>query len=54
MTTSEKLQHELTNILSGQPWYGNAVYDIIGKVTFETAYEKPQGAAHNLPKLFCI
>lgn len=48
MTTSEKLQHELQNVLSGDPWYGSAVYPIIGKVTFEAAYEKPQGSVHSI------
>jgi uncharacterized damage-inducible protein DinB len=48
MTTSEKLQRELEKVLSGDPWYGDSVYDIISKVTFETAYEKPQGSVHNV------
>ncbi|MBS1531158.1 MAG: DinB family protein [Bacteroidetes bacterium] len=48
MTTSEKLQHELHNVLSGDPWYGNSVYSIIENVRFESAFEKPPGAAHNI------
>lgn len=48
MTTSEKLSLELEKVLSGDPWYGSSVYDIIEKVAFEAAYEKPSGAAHNI------
>lgn len=42
MTTSEKLQNELQNILSGDPWYGSSVYSIIEQVNFEAAYENRQ------------
>jgi uncharacterized damage-inducible protein DinB len=48
MTTSEKLHRELEKVLSGDPWYGDSVYDIISRVTFETAYEKPPGSVHNI------
>jgi uncharacterized damage-inducible protein DinB len=48
MTTSEKLQHELQKILSGDPWYGNPVYQIIEQVSFEAAFEKIPGAAHTI------
>ncbi|HWD89031.1 MAG TPA: DinB family protein [Mucilaginibacter sp.] len=48
MATSEKLQYELQNVLSGDPWYGNNVYSIIEQVTFEAAFEKPPGAAHTI------
>ena len=48
MTTSEKLSHELQKVLSGDPWYGNNVYDIIEQVTFEAAFEKPPGSVHNI------
>ena len=48
MTISEKLSKELEKILSGDPWYGLPVYTIIEKVSFETAYEKPAGSAHNI------
>ncbi|HTE01978.1 MAG TPA: DinB family protein [Mucilaginibacter sp.] len=51
MTTSEKLQQELTNVLSGAPWYGNSVYSIIENVNFETAYEKPEGSVHNIAEI---
>ncbi|HVW15213.1 MAG TPA: DinB family protein [Mucilaginibacter sp.] len=51
MTTSEKLQHELQNVLSGNPWYGDNVYSIIEKVSFEAAFEKPQGAAHSIAEI---
>jgi uncharacterized damage-inducible protein DinB len=51
MTTSEKLSRELQNVLSGDPWYGNSVYSIIEQVSFETAFEKPPGAAHNIAEI---
>jgi uncharacterized damage-inducible protein DinB len=48
MTTSETLQQDLQNVLSGDPWYGNSIYSIIEQVTFEAAFEKPPGAAHTI------
>ncbi|HEY4196292.1 MAG TPA: DinB family protein [Mucilaginibacter sp.] len=51
MTTSEKLQHELQKVLSGDPWYGNPVYQIIEQVSFEAAYEKPEHTAHNIAEI---
>ncbi len=51
MTTSEKLSSELQKILSGDPWYGNAVYPIVEQVSFEAAYEKPEHAAHNIAEI---
>jgi uncharacterized damage-inducible protein DinB len=51
MTTSEKLQYELQNVLSGDPWYGNNVYSIIEQVTFEAAFEKMPGEAHNIAEI---
>jgi uncharacterized damage-inducible protein DinB len=48
MTTSEKLSKELEQVLSGDPWYGSPVYEILEKVSFETAYEKPAGSVHNI------
>ncbi|HEX3935142.1 MAG TPA: DinB family protein [Puia sp.] len=48
MTTSEKLSLELENVLSIGPWYGDPVYTIIEKVSFEAAFEKPPGAAHTI------
>jgi uncharacterized damage-inducible protein DinB len=51
MTTSEKLSHELQNTLSGDPWYGNPVYQIIEQVSFEAAFEKPPGAAHTIAEI---
>jgi uncharacterized damage-inducible protein DinB len=48
MTIAEKLQHELENILSGDPWYGSSVYDIIGQVSFEAAYEKSDRSVHTI------
>jgi uncharacterized damage-inducible protein DinB len=51
MTTSTKLQNELENILSGDPWYGDPVYQIIERVSFEAAFEKPPGAAHTIAEI---
>ncbi|HVW96416.1 MAG TPA: DinB family protein [Mucilaginibacter sp.] len=48
MTISEKLCTDLENVLSGDPWYGSPVYDILEKASFETAYEKTGGAVHNI------
>jgi hypothetical protein len=48
MSTSEYLNKDLTAVLSGDPWYGNNVYNIIDAVTFETAFEKPPGSIHNI------
>jgi len=51
MTTSEKLQHELEKVLSGDPWYGTPVYQIMEQISFEAAFEKPQHAAHNIAEI---
>jgi uncharacterized damage-inducible protein DinB len=51
MTTSEKLSNELEKVLSGDPWYGNPVYQIIEPVSFEAAFEKPDHAAHNIAEI---
>ena len=45
--SSTKLQQKLENALSGQPWYGEPIYTILDRVTFETAYER-QGHAHTI------
>jgi len=47
MTITDYLQHELENVLSGQPWYGEPIYDILSRITFESAYER-QGHAHTI------
>jgi uncharacterized damage-inducible protein DinB len=51
MTTSEKLSNELEKILSGDPWYGNPVYQVIEQVSFEAAFEKPDHAAHSIAEI---
>jgi len=51
MPTSAKLQNELESILSGDPWYGDPVYQIIEQVSFEAAFEKPPGAAHTIAEI---
>jgi uncharacterized damage-inducible protein DinB len=48
MSISEKLSSQLTNVLSGDPWYGSPVYTIIEGISFEAAYEKPPGSVHNI------
>src|ERR1700744_2206808 len=50
MKTSEKLQTELEKVLSGRPWYGPNIYDILDQVTFESAYERA-GHAHTIAEL---
>ncbi|MES2426791.1 MAG: DinB family protein [Bacteroidota bacterium] len=49
-TTSAKLQQELEKVLSGQPWYGSPIYEILEKVTFESAFER-QGHAHTIAEI---
>jgi uncharacterized damage-inducible protein DinB len=51
MSISDKLQQQLTTILSGDAWFGSPVYNIIGKVTFEEAYERPPGGAHSIAEI---
>jgi uncharacterized damage-inducible protein DinB len=48
MTKSEQLKAELECVLWGDAWYGPPVYAIIEQVSFEAAYEKPQGSVHNI------
>ena len=51
MTTPKKLTTQLTQVLSGDPWYGSNVYDILAQISFEAAYEKPPGAIHNIAEI---
>ena len=51
MTTPEKLTTQLIQILSGDPWYGSNVYDILAQISFEAAYEKPPGSIHNIAEI---
>ena len=51
MSISEKLSSQLTNVLSGDPWYGSPVYTIIEGISFEAAYEKPPGSVHNIAEI---
>lgn len=51
MTTGEKLEQELDTVLSHRPWYGNCIYDILGKVSFEAAFEKPLPNAHSIAEI---
>lgn len=50
MTTNDKLIYQVENTLSGQPWYGDPIYDILDKVTFESAYERV-GHAHTIAEI---
>ena len=49
-TISTKLINELEKVLSGQPWYGSPIYNILDEVTFESAYER-QGHAHTIAEI---
>lgn len=51
MTTSEELKQNLEKVLSGEAWYGTPIYTIIEQVSFEAAYEKPQGSVHNIAEI---
>ena len=51
MTSREKLQQSLTTVLSGNAWYGPNVYSLLEQVSFEAAYEKPPGSAHNIAEM---
>jgi len=48
MTKSDQLKEELERVLWGAAWYGPPVYTILEQVSFEAAYEKPQGSVHNI------
>ncbi|NNU33154.1 DinB family protein [Mucilaginibacter sp. S1162] len=50
MTTNEKLIHEVENTLSGEPRYGDPIYSILDKVTFESTYERV-GHAHTIAEI---
>jgi len=51
MNTGEKLIQEFEEILSGEPWYGDPIYKILDRVTFDSAYEKPIPTAHNVAEI---
>ena len=51
MSIGAELQQSLSNVLSGQPWYGRPIYDIIEEVSFEAAYEKVPGASHTIAEI---
>jgi uncharacterized damage-inducible protein DinB len=50
MTVNEHLQLELEKVLSQTPWYGESIYTILDKVTFESAYERA-GHAHTIAEI---
>jgi uncharacterized damage-inducible protein DinB len=43
--------HNLQNVLSGQPWYGRAVYGIIDEIDPAIVHTKPAGNSHSLIEL---
>lgn len=51
MKTAETLIQEFEKVYAGQPWYGPSIYEILDRVTFESAYEKPSPAAHNVAEI---
>jgi len=51
MSINEKLISEINKVFSGQPWYGSPIYDILGQVTFETAYERPAKGGHTIAEI---
>jgi uncharacterized damage-inducible protein DinB len=51
MNTNDKLNAQLTEVLSGAPWYGTSVYGILEQGSFEAAYEKPAGSLHNIAEV---
>ena len=54
MTISEELKQNLETVLSGTAWYGTPIYTIIEQVSFEAAYEKPQGSVHNIAEIVLV
>ncbi len=51
MATSSAIAEKLVTLYSGQPWYGNNIYSILGMVTFETAYERPAPQVHTIAEI---
>ena len=45
------LAKQLENTLSGQPWFGRAVYEILDEVDPNKVYEKPNNGSHSLAEL---
>src|ERR1700761_7650872 len=48
MRIAEQLKQEIETVLWGGAWYGPNIYNILEKVTFEQAFEKPPGSVHNI------
>ncbi|QQL48568.1 DinB family protein [Mucilaginibacter ginkgonis] len=51
MTTGEILNNKLQTVLSGQPWYGRPLTDILNDVTFEAAFERAPGGIHTIAEI---
>jgi uncharacterized damage-inducible protein DinB len=51
MAINKEVQYIITtlrNTLEGEPWYGRAVFNILGEVDPAIAYKKPGNGAHSL------
>ncbi len=42
---------QLEDVLSGQPWYGKAVYEILSEIDESKIYIKPNYSSHSLADL---
>jgi hypothetical protein len=38
----------LENVLSGEPWFGRAVYDMLDEVDSKKGFQKPNGTEHSM------
>jgi uncharacterized damage-inducible protein DinB len=47
----QKIIHGFEDTLNGQPWFGRAVFNILGEVDESKANLKPEGAVHSLNEL---
>lgn len=47
----QSIIRSLDNILSGEPWFGRALYQIMEEVDAAKVYTKPGGAPHSLIEL---
>lgn len=38
----------LENVLTGEPWFGRAIYDILDEVDSKKVFQKPNGTEHSM------
>lgn len=38
----------LENVLSGEPWFGRAIYDMLDEVDSKKVFQKPNGTEHSM------